>query len=291
MENKQINLVAAGIILMTLLLGVFVFAHGLSLLSGDSPRLLEYQNVVSKEPKEVILTNSTLVFRLMGILFGISGILFLASLVKKEFRKISNATLLKWALFAAILSGSIYGGLMRVISNQQGAALLFFFTMLLFLILGIVEKQSIRADTFFNSIMLLPFYAVLLYTMALPGWAKLFGGHQVIDRYVNMFKNSFIAALPGGTPLAIYGLGILELTVPVLLIISLLKGEFRRAESKPWLNYALLLCIFTFMLLCFGLAVLFNFAGSVNLVFYPLFTFLMLVYVNLPHKKQVIDNV
>lgn len=285
------NPIATAIMLIALLLCAFAIAHGFGMLSGGETRLLGYQNVVSKEPKEGISANSIFVFRVVGILFGISGILFLASFAKREFRNTSNALLLKWALFFAILAGALYGGLMRVTANQQGAALLFFFTMLLYLMLGIIEKRSERTDVFFNSIMLLPLYAVFFYTMALPGWAKMFGGHQVIDRYVNMFKDSFVATLPGGTPLVIYILGILELAVPVLLIISLLKGEFLQTTAKPWLNYTLVLSIFTFTILCFGLAVLFNFAGSTNLVFYPIFTLLLLVHLNQPKKQPASDNV
>lgn len=284
------NPVATAMIPITLLLCAFVFVHGYGLLSGDEIRLLGYQNVVSKEPKETISPNIIAAFRLVGAVFTISGVLFLASLAKKEPWSRSTAALLKWALFSAILAGTIYGGLMRVVANQQGAALLFFFTMLLFLILGIIEKQPAQADASFNAIKLLPLYAILLYTMGMPGWAKIFGGRQVIDRYTGMFKDSFIAALPGGTPLMIYLLGILELAVPLLLIISLLKGEFLQNRPKTWLNYALVLSIFTFAMLCFGLAVLFNFAGSANLVFYPIFTLLMLVYLNRPYKQPAVDN-
>lgn len=139
---------------------------------------------------------------------------------------------------------------------------------------------AVKIHPFFHMVLLLPLYAVLLYTMGIPGWAKIFGGSQVIERYVNMFRDSFIAQLPGGTTLMIYVLGVLELAIPVLLIISLLKGEFRLTAGKTWFNYALVLSIFTFGMLCFGLAVLFNFAGSANLVFYPIFTLLALVSIN-----------
>lgn len=285
------NLVPTAITLTLLLLCAFTLAHSFGMLSGDEARLLAYQNVVSKEPKEAIAGNTMVAFRLAGIFFGISGILVLASFAKSEFRNIRDAALLKWALFSAILAGTLYGGIMRVVANQQGAALLFFFTMLLYLTLDIIEKRSGRGNRFFNALLLLPLYAVFFYTMALPGWAKIFGGQQVIDRYVTMFKDSFVAALPGGTPLVIYALGILELAVPVLLLISLLKGEFRQSAAKTWLSYTLVLSIFTFTILCFGLAILFNFAGSANLVFYPIFTLLLLVNLNPSRKHASSDNI
>ncbi len=285
------NLTVISVVLIALLLCAYAFAHGFGMLSDDEARLLGYQNVVSKEPNEIISSGVMLSFRIVGLLFIISGILFLASFANREFRNISNAAVLKWALFSVILAGTVYGGIMRVVSNQQGAALLFFFTMLLFLILGIVEGKPAGTHTFFSSIKLLPVYAVLLYTMGIPGWAKIFGGRQAIDRYVNMFKDSFVAGLPGGTTLIIYLLGVLELAVPLLLIISLLKGEFRKSGPKPWLNYALVLSIFTFTILCFGLAILFNFGGSTNLVFYPIFTLLVLVYLNPAQDQPASDNI
>lgn len=280
MTNNKINLIPTAIIIVSFWLFAFVSAHALGMLTGDASRMLAYQNVVSREAKESITSGIVTGFRIVGAFLGISGVLFLLSFIKREFLGISHAIFLKWALLSAITAGTIYGALMRIVGNQQGAALLFFFTLLIYLMLIVLEKKAVKMNPLFHIVLLLPLYAVLLYTMGIPGWAKIFGGPQVIERYVNMFRDSFIAQLPGGTSLMIYVLGALELAIPALLIISLVKGEFRLTAGKTWFNYALVLSMFTFGMLCFGLAVLFNFAGSANLVFYPIFTLLALVSIN-----------
>lgn len=280
MKKINVDLNLLGISIVIIWLFAFVMIHAFGLLTSEEAQILKYQNIVSKEPTGYMSKNIFLAFRLVGLLLLSSGLIFLCSFVKMEFKKLHNAVLLKWGILMAIISGMLYGALMRIVGNQQGAALLFFFDMLLYLLLFFIEQYNQKINTFFRSFMLFPLYLILFYTMGLPGWAKLFGGPMVIERYVMMFKNSFVTDLPGGTPLLIYGLGVLEMLVPLFLIISLLKLEFKVSSKKTWLNYAMLMSIFTFGILCFGLAILYNFAGSVNLVFYPIFTLLALICMN-----------
>lgn len=233
MLKFQKNIVSAAVAVVAFWLCAFSVAHAWGMLSGDQSQLLDYQNVLSKEPKEALTTFVMMGFRLVGLFLGIGALLILASLfLRREFRQIQDAVLLKWALLSFVIAGTIYGGLMRIVSNQQGAALLFFFSMLLYLVLYSLVGQRTKTNGLFNSIVLLPLYAILLYTMGMPGWAKIFGGDQVINRYVNMFSQSFIADLPGGTALMIYILGILELAVPAFLTISLASGELNCMPTK-----------------------------------------------------------
>lgn len=280
MKKINVDLNSLGISIVIFSLCAFVMTHAFGLLTSEESQILKYQNIVSKEPIDYMSKNILLAFRLVGLLLLSSGLIFFCSFVKMEFKNFHNPVILKWGILIAIISGMLYGALMRIVGNQQGAALLFFFDMLLYLLLFFIEHYNPKTNTFFRSFMLLPLYLILFYTMGLPGWAKLFGGPMVIERYVKMFKNSFVADLPGGTPLMIYGLGVLEMLVPLFLIISLLKLEFKVSSKKNWLNYAMLTSIFTFGMLCFGLAILYNFAGSVNLVFYPIFTLLVLICIN-----------
>lgn len=280
MKNRTINPTAVAVTLGTILLIFFMLFHSFGMLSGDEDRLLGYLNIYTREPLKVLTATSGIVLKITGFLAMITSILLVIALFKQEPLRLKNASILKWALFAAISCIAVYGGLVRSVSNQQGAANLFFLTVLLYLLLGLLEKKTSGSSPVYSSMALLPFYFVLFYTMGLPGWAKIFGGPEVTTRYATLFKDSFIASLPGGTSLMIIILGILELLIPVLLIISLLKGEWRQKASKRWLNHALLVTILTFTMLCFGLTVLLNFAGSANLVFYAIFTFLMFIYVN-----------
>ncbi|WP_343531360.1 hypothetical protein [Pedobacter sp.] len=292
MENKRFDLMHVSTTLVAILIFLFMLCHSLGLLFGTADFLLSYLNIASKEPLKVITIGQTNFFKAIGISSLVTAGLFLVSIIKRETLNLSKAYVLKYAIWVAICTVALYGFLMRSVSNQQGAALLFFFTTLLYLVFSrINETNGQQSSLLLNNIALLPLYAVLFYTMGFPGWAKIFGGEAVIVRYIGMFKDSFIASLPGGIPFMIYVLGVLELLVPVLLIISLIKGEFRQTVSKLWLNYALVVTILTFVMLCFGLSVILNFVGSANLVFYAIFTFLMFVYINRSSEHQKLTEI
>lgn len=285
--KEKLNPGTSVLILMTLLLFFFTLIHSYGMLFGNEQKILSYLNVNSREPLSTVAPLYKPLMKCVGILAISACILFLVSLIKREvLTERNNYTVLKWAVFAAILSVVFYGGLVRSISNQQGSAILFFFSALLYLLFWYLEKKNKgTSNKTLNNLCLLPLYLLLLYTMGLPGWAKIFGGTEVTAKYNDMFKDTFIALLPGGTPMMILVLGILELLVPLLLLVSLLKGEFRKSAEKKWLSWSLVLTVLTFTMLCFGLTILFNFAGSVNLAFYALFTFFILIEFN-PNQEQ-----
>ncbi|MNF10220.1 hypothetical protein D3C80_2110980 [compost metagenome] len=75
---------------------------------------------------------------------------------------------------------------------------------------------------------------MILYTMGIPGYEKLFHMEILLPKYIDMFHGSFISKLPGGTTSMILLIGVFEQTVVVLLFVSILKGEFLISEPKPW---------------------------------------------------------
>ncbi|MDV4102680.1 hypothetical protein CMT19_16700 [Elizabethkingia anophelis] len=285
MKNTAITATDIGILLLSLLLFFFMLITGYGMLLGDEIRHLSYLNIYSREPLKTISLTHSIMLQIIGIMCGISSSLFLIYIIQYQPLKPKfNCDILKWGVYISLLTVTLYGGLLRIISNQQGAAILFFFTVLLYLLFSWLETTSSgKTNTLFKNIILFPIYLTLFYTMGLPGWAKIFGSEGVMERYETMFAHSFIAMLPGGTSSMIFLLGLMELSVPILLIISVVKKEFMVSHNKKWLNAALLITCSTFIALCFGLSVLFNFAGASNLVFYALFTFLILI--SLPSKS------
>lgn len=277
-KNTAIKATDIGLLLLSVLLFFFMLINAYGMLLGDEIRHLGYLNIYSREPLKTISFPQSIMLQIIGILSGISSALYLIYIIQYQPLKPKvNIDPLKCAIYLSLFTLTLFGGLLRIIANQQGAAILFFFTVLLYLLFCWLGTTATgKSDAVFKTIGLFPIYIALFYTMGLPGWAKIFGGQHVIHKYETMFAGSFIAVLPGGTALMIFLLGLLELSVPVLLIISLVKKEFKNTRHKQWLNAALVVSCFTFIALCFGLSVLFNFAGAANLVFYAVFTFLIL---------------
>ncbi|SMO59511.1 hypothetical protein SAMN06265379_103204 [Saccharicrinis carchari] len=170
--------------------------------------------------------------------------------------------------------------MLRLLSNHGGSANLFFFVSLLYFLLWWLERQSSNNSLkLFNHIRILPLYFMLFYTMGFPGWEKIMNSAQVMGRYINLFSNSFLSKLPGGINPFIYFLGLMELSVPILLVVSLIKSEFSLKKYPFYLILAIYITIITFVMLCFGLSVILNFPGATNLVFYSIFTLGLYYYV------------
>lgn len=258
-----------------------MFINGWTLLTGDNSIHLEYLNIYNRTPLSGYPDYYTIVFYTIAVLQLIVPFLLLFSLFKKELSKKGNANYFKWAILVAILSVTLYGYMVRVSSNHGGAATLFFYAVLLYFLLWLMEKRDININSnLFNSIKTLPIYFMLFYTMGFPGWQKLINSTEVMGKYSKMFNDSFLSKLPGGIEPFIYFVGILEILVPILLVISLAKKEFQKQASSIFLNFALLVSISTFVMLSFGLSVILNYPGATNLVFYGIFTLGLYYYSN-----------
>ncbi len=269
------------LIIIPILIGLIftMFINGWQLLTGGKEAFSMYINIYNAKKIENYPNYFGVLFFVIGLLQVAASFLFSYALLKGEFLKDKLATHLKWALLISICSITIYGFMLRVTSNHNGAATLFFYLVFLYFLLAFIERQSIKSiSTLFNQIKLIPIYIMLFYTMGYPGYQKVFNGPEVIGGYVNLFQDSFLAKLPGGIPPFIYFLGTLEILVPILLLISFFKKEYRKNKSPLFLDLSFLLTITTFILLSFGLNVLLNYSGSTNLIFYAILSFALYLY-------------
>jgi hypothetical protein len=263
------------LILFPVIIGlIFTMAiNGCVLLTGSETTHLEFLNHYNRKPVPDYPSYYTFLMYGNAILQIAAAILLAISLFNREYLVGKNAFFLKWGIFSGILSVSIYGFMVRVISNHGAAANLYFYAGFLYLLLWLVEQRkfNVRSDLF-KKIKVLPIYFILFYTMGFTGWQKLFNSEVVMGGYVNIFKNSFLSKLPGGITPFIYFLGILEISVPLLLVMSLFKKEFLLDKRTRFLDVSLFVSVTTFILLCFGLSVVMNYPGATNLVFYALLT-------------------
>lgn len=255
--------------------------NGWTLLTGGDPTHLEYLNYYNRTNIDQYPSYYTILLYLTAILQLIAPIFLIIALVQLEFLVDKNAMFFKWGIFLSILSVALYGFMVRLLSNHGASATMYFYVVNLYLCLWFVEHRDNNLNQkIFNKIKILPIYFMLFYTMGFPGWQKIVNSSDVMEGYIKVFSNSFLSRIPGGIEPFIYFLGILEITVPILLIISLVKKEFLLNRSTLLLDWSLFLSVCTFMILSFGLGVVLNYPGSTNLIFYAVFTLGLYVYIS-----------
>lgn len=258
--------------------------NGIQLVQGNPEIIAKFMNFYSRDVQIDFPFYSNAVMVLTGALQLLTALILAIALVRFEFLPDKKSTFFKWGIFMGILSLMTYGFAVRMISNHQAAANLFFYMAFLYFLLRYVEKNSISAESVFDKIKLLPIFVTLIYTMGQPGFQKIFNPSAVIPNYVQMFDGSILSQMPGGIPPFIYFLGAMELSVPIILLLSLLKLEFLK-DSKCLFSIASFIAIATFIMLNFGLSILINYPGATNLIFYAISTLWLYYYVILQKKS------
>lgn len=282
------KLKVSNFIILPIVVGLVIsmLINGIMLIQGSSEIVIKFLNFYSRD----IVTDLPFFVKPLMVFTGflqlMTAIVLLFGIFKFEFMPNKTSSFLKIGIFIGILSITTYGFAVRMISNHQAAANLFYYLTFLYLLLWYVERYSNSEMKFFNKIKLLPIFIILMFTMGQPGFQKLFNSSAVIPNYVKMFDGSILSQMPGGIPPFIYFLGIMEFSVPIILLISLLRKEFLKGDSKPFFSIAAIITIATFVMLNFGLTIITNYPGATNLIFYAIST-LWLYYYAIEQKKQV----
>lgn len=112
----------------------------------------------------------------------------------------------------------------------------------------------------------LAIYAVYGLTFLLAGGSK-FKEKKVPDWFRNQFESSLMAKFPG-ISVSYWSIALLEILVPCILVVSLLKMEFAVGANHFFLQIAISLASLIFAMLGFGLRLVGDFQGAANLFFY-----------------------
>lgn len=247
--------------------------NGYAVLTGDEAVHAMFLSFLAKSPVEV--SSFSVLLLKLSVIVGFLAIVFFAVGLVRELLQKKAVGYYSWGLWTAMLSIVLYGLPVRLASNHNLAATLFFFAGLLFLLMMWVSKREEISCSFFDKVKLLPVYFLALYTMGQPGYNKLFNTDAVMGGYVRMFEGSILAEMPGGIPPFIYFLGVLEVLVFVLFLVSFLMGEFLPNHKKIVLKTGLMVMNATFVMLSFGLGLLLIYPGAVQLLMYAAFTTLI----------------
>ena len=133
---------------------------------------------------------------------------------------------------------------------------------------------------FIENIKMLPIYLLLVGTFGQASLEK-FLSRGVPEWFRNQFQKTFLNIFPGSLTLQYYGIAVLEASIVVLFIISGVNGEFLAGHSKEFLKLALVVSLFTFFGLGFGLRVTGDYQGAANLFSYFGVTLLAFFYVEM----------
>ncbi len=125
---------------------------------------------------------------------------------------------------------------------------------------------------------LLPVYCLFIGTFGQASTEKFLSG-GVPEWFKNQFQNTFVNKMPGGLSAQYYFIACLEATVVLLFLLSLGTMEFLPFRDTSFLKAGLVLALFVFFALGFGLRVSGDFQGAANLFAYFGVTFLIFIYV------------
>lgn len=116
----------------------------------------------------------------------------------------------------------------------------------------------------------LKFIAIQFLLLATFGLASLSKWREggVPDHFYNQFGETWLSMLPGGLIIPFYSIAITETAVVVLVLISLFRAEWLQQSKKLFLRSALVLTLFIFVMLGYGLRLIGEFGGTANLYFY-----------------------
>ena len=91
--------------------------------------------------------------------------------------------------------------------------------------------------------------------------------------------------LPGGLFLPFYTIVVTETAAFLLAAVSLLRGEWIKGRQNTWLKSSLVLSLFIFVILGYGLRLTGQFSGAANTFFFFGSTLIALWYIDRNHTN------
>lgn len=129
-----------------------------------------------------------------------------------------------------------------------------------------------------ESLLLIPVYLLYIATFAQASLEKFRSG-GVPEWFKKQFEKTILNAFPGALTIQYYAIACLEALVVLLFFTSAVNMEFLPGHGQIFLTFGLLLSLFTFFSLGFGLRMGGDFQGAANLFSYFGVTFVILVYI------------
>ncbi|TVQ70035.1 MAG: hypothetical protein EA363_08545 [Balneolaceae bacterium] len=143
-------------------------------------------------------------------------------------------------------------------------------------------KETLRNTDF-------PVIAIQLLIMATFGLASLskWTGGGIPESFANQFGETWLSAWPGGLFLPFYTIVVTESLAFLLAAVSFIRAEWLKNRETTWLAGSLVLSLFIFVILGYGLRLTGQFGGAANAFFYFGTTLLALWYVDRNKSNRV----
>ena len=119
---------------------------------------------------------------------------------------------------------------------------------------------------------------LIMVTFGLASFSKWIGG-GIPDSFTGQFGDTWLNKLPGGLFMPFYTIVLTETAAFLLAAVSLLRGEWIKENGNTWLRSSLILSLFIFVILSYGLRLTGQFSGTANTFFYFGTTLVSLWYI------------
>lgn len=126
-----------------------------------------------------------------------------------------------------------------------------------------------------------------LVTFGLTSLAK-WKPRGIPEGFVNRFGDTWMSTLPGGLFIPYYTIAVSETLIFVFFLLSVSRIEWVKSSDKMYMRLGLLLSLFVFAILAYGLRLIGEFGGTANAFFYFGVT---LIALYLCEKDSVIRNI
>ena len=125
-----------------------------------------------------------------------------------------------------------------------------------------ILKNTKLADLKFIAVQLL--YIMTFGMTSYSKWIE----EGVPQHFVDRFSDTVLSILPGGMIFSFYTIAIAETFALALFLISVFKMEWLSESRKIYLESGLVLSLFIFLILGFGLRLAGEYGGAADLFFY-----------------------
>jgi hypothetical protein len=130
--------------------------------------------------------------------------------------------------------------------------------------LEILKKLKHTTTTNLKYIAIQFLYMVTFGLASLAKWSP--GG--IPEGFTNRFGDTWMALLPGALVLPYYTIAISETLIFALFFLSLFRLEWLNGSDKMYMRLGLILSLFVFVILSYGLRLTGDFGGAANTFFY-----------------------
>jgi len=127
--------------------------------------------------------------------------------------------------------------------------------------------KSILKDSRVEDLKYVAMQGLFLVTFGLASLSKWKEG-GVPGHFIDQFGDTWLASLPGDLVIPFYTIAILETFAFAMFILSVFRMEWQKVSDKMYLRLGLILSLFIFVILSYGLRLVGEFGGAANTFFY-----------------------